>query len=215
MNPRNSERLTAGQIMAKHRLRFRSKSASRVSSASRSVSTTDLSGHSSRHSNSPHDERITLNVGGTKFQTRKETLNKIPSSTLCQLVESCKQNEDPEMVYEYYFDRSAVLFEYILNFYRVEELHFGHHLCPSQIKLELEFWKIPERYLSDCCWLSYIQYFDKQRERNNIEKLLAPGVNEGNTVTVGTAVAYVYEPTYIGSVSSLIKDAVNVSTPFH
>ena len=192
-----TDRQTVGQLMAKRRIR--SKSTSRLNSPlNSSMDLTPLS-----KPRVPPDDRITINVGGTRFQTRKDTLNKIQGSVLQQLAESCKLNEEPDLAYEYFFDRSAAMFENILNFYRVGELHFSHHLCPSEIKRELEFWKLPDSCMADCCWLRYVQYIDKERERQRVHKLLG-GSDNTKTLRVGEATAYVYEPA--GSLPSLLKD---------
>ena len=49
------------------------------------------------------ENRITLNVGGIRFETYKATLKKIPATRLSRLTEALA-NYDP-LLNEYFFDR--------------------------------------------------------------------------------------------------------------
>ena len=62
------------------------------------------------------ENRITLNVGGIRFETYKATLKKIPATRLSRLTEALA-NYDP-VLNEYYFDRHPGVFAQILNYYR-------------------------------------------------------------------------------------------------
>jgi hypothetical protein len=44
---------------------------------------------------------------------------------------------------EYFFDRSPISFEYILNFYRTGKLLRNHQLPKELLQEEIEFWQIP------------------------------------------------------------------------
>jgi potassium voltage-gated channel Shaw-related subfamily C protein len=62
------------------------------------------------------ENRITLNVGGIRFETYKATLKKIPATRLSRLTEALA-NYDP-VLNEYFFDRHPGVFGQILNYYR-------------------------------------------------------------------------------------------------
>ncbi len=62
------------------------------------------------------ENRITLNVGGIRFETYKTTLRKIPATRLSRLTEALA-NYDP-VLNEYFFDRHPGVFAQILNYYR-------------------------------------------------------------------------------------------------
>ena len=116
------------------------------------------------------EEKIILNVGGVRYQTFRATLKGVPGSRLNDLAENGKFFDEQRQ--EFFFDRSAVLFEYILNYYRTGELHFGEHICPSQVRKELEFWQIPETEMDDCCWLRYSQANQLDERRGDLRHLV-------------------------------------------
>ncbi|XP_046559712.1 potassium voltage-gated channel protein egl-36-like [Haliotis rubra] len=93
---------------------------------------------------------ITINVGGTLFQTSLATLNQVPD-TLLSNESLLSQNFQPDKQI-YFFDRDPQMFHYILNYYRTGELHLPPGACSSSIKKELHFWCIPETHVSECCW---------------------------------------------------------------
>ena len=62
------------------------------------------------------ENRITLNVGGIRFETYKATLKKIPATRLSRLTEALA-NYDP-VLNEYFFDRHPGVFGQVLNYYR-------------------------------------------------------------------------------------------------
>ena len=68
------------------------------------------------------ENRITLNVGGIRFETYKATLKKIPATRLSRLTEALA-NYDP-VLNEFFFDRHPGVFAQILNYYRTGKLHY-------------------------------------------------------------------------------------------
>ena len=61
------------------------------------------------------DTRIILNVGGTRFETLKSTLRKLPATRLSKLTEQLSYY-DP-ILNEYFFDRHPGVVSQILNYY--------------------------------------------------------------------------------------------------
>ena len=82
--------------------------------------------------------RVTLNVGGIRFETYKSTLKKIPATRLSRLTEALA-NYDP-LLNEYFFDRHPGVFAQILNYYRTGKLHYPTNVCGPLFEEELEFW---------------------------------------------------------------------------
>lgn len=77
---------------------------------------------------------VTLNVGGTKFTTTRETLAKHPDTTLSLEVLTADK---------FFFDRSGILFENILNYYRTGILEAPANVSKRVWDNEVAYWKLP------------------------------------------------------------------------
>jgi hypothetical protein len=91
--------------------------------------------------------RVTLNVGGIRFETYKSTLRKIPATRLSKLTEALA-NYDP-LLNEYFFDRHPGVFAQILNYYRTGKLHYPTNVCGPLFEEELEFWGLDANQVQD------------------------------------------------------------------
>lgn len=111
-----------------------------------SVSTTSLQ----TLRNAVRIDRITVNVGGAKFELPKKNLEKFPDTLLGS--ERKKIFYDEERM-EYFFDRDPVIFKNIAEFYRDGKFHLPSPTagCMEAILDELKFFGIPEHLVSDCC----------------------------------------------------------------
>jgi len=88
-----------------------------------------------------NDQKIILNVGGTRFETRLDTITKHGTNTMLGAMLLSFNSEPKE---EYFIDRDSELFRYILNYYRT-----GFLMCPSGIHVqvmqnEVDFYGIPK-----------------------------------------------------------------------
>ncbi|XP_052285088.1 potassium voltage-gated channel protein Shaw-like [Dreissena polymorpha] len=92
------------------------------------------------------EDMVRLDISGTMFRTKKSTLQKIPTSRLANIKDSCEEYDRKSGIY--IFDRDAVSFRYILNAYINGELHAPKDVCPNQFRRELDFWDIPIKLLS-------------------------------------------------------------------
>jgi len=93
---------------------------------------------------------INLNVGGTRFQCYRHTLDTFPDSKLANLnLQSTYYNAEKN---EFFFDRNPVLFQCILDAFRKGVIHMPRDICGSTFKEELLYWKIPSRRMAPCCW---------------------------------------------------------------
>ena len=115
------------------------------------------------------ENRITLNVGGIRFETYKATLKKIPATRLSRLTEALA-NYDP-VLNEYFFDRHPGVFAQILNYYRTGKLHYPTDVCGPLFEEELEFWGLDSNQVEPCCWMTYTTHRDTQATLAILDKL--------------------------------------------
>ncbi|XP_070808090.1 voltage-gated potassium channel KCNC1-like isoform X2 [Pituophis catenifer annectens] len=102
----------------------------------------------------PLEEKISLNIGGLRYETYASTLQAFPGTKLCRLTEpqaAATFDYDPDTK-EFFFDRSSCLFEEVLNYYRTKQLHCPDLTCKSALDEELAFWGLSNAPLAPCCW---------------------------------------------------------------
>ncbi|XP_058853263.1 potassium voltage-gated channel subfamily S member 3-like [Acipenser ruthenus] len=101
---------------------------------------------------------LKVNIGGLKKKVSQSILLEYPHSRLGKLL-CCKTLEarielcddyDFEND-EFYFDRSPVMFRYILNFYSTGKLHAIEGVCARSFALETEYWGISDAAIHSCC----------------------------------------------------------------
>ncbi|VDI81802.1 Hypothetical predicted protein [Mytilus galloprovincialis] len=105
-------------------------------------------------------EEVQINVGGTLFITKWSTLHKHRNTLLGSLSTTSEFYSKKKQYF--YFDRNPDYFNIILDFYRNGHIHFPTHVCGWIWKQELQFWRIPETEISECCYPTYVKY-DKNR----------------------------------------------------
>lgn len=109
------------------------------------------------------DNKVTINVGGVKFETYKTTLKNIPDTRLSWLTDTNGHSQDYDPVTEeYFFDRHPGLFQMILNYYRTGKLHAPMEVCGPAFEEELAYWGIDETQIEPCCWNTYRTHRDAQ-----------------------------------------------------
>ncbi|VDN01159.1 unnamed protein product [Thelazia callipaeda] len=112
---------------------------------------------------------IRLNIGGTHFLIRTETI-------LCRgtgndpfripLADAYLENNR-----EYYFERSPLLFNVIYQFYITGLIHRPEHLCTKDLFDELDYWCIPlNMYLAPCCCDEGINTNSNSVDRDQIDR---------------------------------------------
>ncbi|CAF3436759.1 unnamed protein product [Rotaria socialis] len=106
--------------------------------------------------NSDADARVILNVGGTRFETLKSTLKKLPATRLSKLTEQLSYY-DP-ILNEYFFDRHPGVFSQILNYYRTGKLHYPTNVCGPLFEDELSYWSLQREDVEPCCWMTYTKH---------------------------------------------------------
>ncbi|XP_054255459.1 potassium voltage-gated channel subfamily C member 2 isoform X7 [Indicator indicator] len=137
------------------------------------------------------NERVILNVGGTRHETYRSTLKTLPGTRLALLAcesrsESPSGEEPPPLpnpplppaggcpepgsgcsprgsgASEFFFDRHPGVFAYVLNYYRTGKLHCPADVCGPLFEEELAFWGIDETDVEPCCWMTYRQHRDAE-----------------------------------------------------
>lgn len=120
------------------------------------------------------NKTIELDIGGTVFKTELFTLMTIPGSRLANIEEETDFYNQQTNIY--YFDRDPHSFKQILNAYRNGELHVSRDICPQQFRQELEFWRVPIKMLSPCCWKAFYKTDDDLNVIGNLLQRIGHGV---------------------------------------
>ncbi|CAG8659277.1 15025_t:CDS:2, partial [Funneliformis caledonium] len=97
------------------------------------------------------NDRIILNVGGIKYETKKSTIAKYPNTRLGEIFngnhKSCLTNKN-----EYFIDRNGYAFRYVLEYYRTGQILWTTSNEPGgccngvsrkEMILEFEYYQIP------------------------------------------------------------------------
>ncbi|XP_069134486.1 potassium voltage-gated channel protein Shaw-like [Argopecten irradians] len=100
-------------------------------------------------------ETAQINLRGTVFTTSLKTLQNYLETKLASLThQSDNYNVEKD---EYFFDRNPCSFHNILDFYSTGKIHISSAICVESFREELEFWEIPMKYISKCCWKTFYQ----------------------------------------------------------
>uniref|UniRef100_A0A0N4Z3W7 BTB domain-containing protein n=1 Tax=Parastrongyloides trichosuri TaxID=131310 RepID=A0A0N4Z3W7_PARTI len=125
---------------------------------------------------------IRFNVGGISFRCRLITLlSKKPKGRL-GLFASYTHEERLKCCdgfissnNEYYFERSAKLFDIIYKYYVQGTLHKPLDLCEEEFISELEYWQIPNTEVDACCYnllkINNIYHFNENNAKQNSENM--------------------------------------------
>ena len=116
-----------------------------------------------------YDSRVILNVGGTRFETQRATLKKLPATRLSKLTPQLSFY-DP-ILNEYFFDRHPGVFSQILNYYRTGRLHYPTNVCGPLFEDELSFWGIQREEVEPCCWMTYTKHRSTQETLQVLDTL--------------------------------------------
>uniref|UniRef100_A0AAR2JFK3 BTB domain-containing protein n=1 Tax=Pygocentrus nattereri TaxID=42514 RepID=A0AAR2JFK3_PYGNA len=131
-----------------------------------------------------NNERIILNVGGTRHETYRNTLRTLPGTRLALLASelpssACAQQVRARANNEFFFDRHPGVFAYVLNYYRTGKLHCPADVCGPLFEEELSFWGIDETDVEPCCWMTYRQHRDAEEALDVFDMNALGGDGEG------------------------------------
>uniref|UniRef100_A0A914H3H6 BTB domain-containing protein n=1 Tax=Globodera rostochiensis TaxID=31243 RepID=A0A914H3H6_GLORO len=101
---------------------------------------------------------LRLNIGGSPFLILVDAILRAdPTTFLAKFVQLNHQSRlkvtDSYLQTEcaYYFQRSPLAFEPVLQYYATGVVHKPPEACPSAFNAELEFWRISTSYIGACC----------------------------------------------------------------
>lgn len=85
-------------------------------------------------------EIVKFNVGGKKFQTRKDTILKQPDSLLGRIIDSDRIDLNEEL----FFDRNAKYFPFILDYLRFQEINYKRFskVELKELKEEVDYYEV-------------------------------------------------------------------------
>lgn len=115
-----------------------------------------------------------MNIGGVRVVLFGDVLNRYPESRLAELLTCSAQNYEGIASFcddfdpgrkEFYFDRDPDVFKCIVDVYYFDEIHIKNGICPICFIKEMEFWKIDQNVLDECC-KSYLN--EKEEELKEI-----------------------------------------------
>lgn len=115
------------------------------------------------------ENRVVLNVGGTRFETYKTVLKKIPATRLSRLTEALVNYDS--ITNEYFFDRHPGVFSQILNYYRTGKLHYPTNVCGPLFEEELTFWGIDSNQVEPCCWKTYTRHRTTEETLTTLDRI--------------------------------------------
>jgi hypothetical protein len=129
-------------------------------------------------------KRIILNIRGIKYDVPLNNLNRFPNSRLSdlkfkldnleydvnELNNICDDVDLDKM--EFYFNRDPFIFNSILNYCVNGKLHIDTNLCVILFSDELNYWRIDEDLISNCCEWSYNDKKDDVQNDIEAEKKL-------------------------------------------
>ncbi|KAM6967603.1 potassium voltage-gated channel subfamily V member 1 [Aplochiton taeniatus] len=98
-----------------------------------------------------------VNVGGSRYVLSQDLLVSYPETRLGKLASASRDSvlelcDDANFLEnEFFFDRSAQTFQYVMNYYRTGHLHLREELCVVSFLQEIEYWGIDEHCINACC----------------------------------------------------------------
>jgi hypothetical protein len=129
-------------------------------------------------------KRIILNIRGIKYDVPLNQLNRLPNSRLSDLKYQLDKNNNDLIKLnnicddydlnkmEFYFNRDPFIFNSILNYHLNGKLHIDNSFCVILVGDELNYWKIDQDLISNCCEWSYNDKKDDVQNDIETEKKL-------------------------------------------
>ncbi|XP_019627369.1 PREDICTED: potassium voltage-gated channel protein Shal-like [Branchiostoma belcheri] len=127
--------------------------------------------------------KVTINIGGRRYITRRGYLDKYPQTLLGSSEREFFYDSDAQ---EYTFEAADPdIFRYILNFYRTDVLHFPKAACWTTYNEEMEYFGIiPEIYMGDCCYEDYRHCSMRHNEEDFVRRKLLDRVGDNPHLSV-------------------------------
>ena len=99
------------------------------------------------------EDFIKVIIRGHNFEVAKSSLRRAPQSKLTRIICGNKSADDTSSSTPSVprFNRNPYVFNSILDYYSMGELHLPDGLCGRVIKQELEFWELGSHLVMPCC----------------------------------------------------------------
>lgn len=113
---------------------------------------------------------VRLNVGGTRYDTSRDTLGRCEGSKLAKSVsDSWEEGDEPIFI-----DRNGRLFEYVLDYLRTGEVHLPFTVSRAALQNEFHYYGIKAdlRKWHQSCGTEYIDLFLEKAEARRMDKLV-------------------------------------------
>ncbi|KAJ7991035.1 hypothetical protein DPEC_G00293060 [Dallia pectoralis] len=140
-----------------------------------------------RYKNRIRDEvEIVVNIGGVKLVLYQHVLNRYPESRLAKLINCSTKSYDiisslcddyDLSKREFYFDRDPDAFKCIIDVYYFGEIHIKRGICPICFIKEMDFWKIDQSHLDECCRRNLTEKEEELAEIANKVKLILDDID--------------------------------------
>ncbi|KAK3104568.1 hypothetical protein FSP39_005105 [Pinctada imbricata] len=126
------------------------------------------------------DQRVTLNINGTKIDISNETFLEMKSrqNANAQLKLAELDSSSTEVLIE----RDLQCFQAVLGFFQGRGLHMPSSVCNMEFKEELEFWGIESTEMENCCYAKYISFLDDLSALAILERDEKRKLDERNTL---------------------------------
>lgn len=68
----------------------------------------------------------------------------------------------------YFFQRSAVTFDFVFQYYSTGVIHRPPEICTAQFLSELEFWRLPQKQVGSCCAEDLPREVSEEKEEEKV-----------------------------------------------
>uniref|UniRef100_UPI0037E8502B potassium voltage-gated channel subfamily V member 1 n=1 Tax=Semicossyphus pulcher TaxID=241346 RepID=UPI0037E8502B len=133
---------------------------------------------------------LIINVGGSRYVLSQELLASYPETRLGKLACCSRESalelcDDADLLEnEFFFDRNAQTFQYVMNYYRTGHLHVMEELCEISFLQEIEYWGLDERRINPCC---RERYYRRKEQKESLEVRREFEVEDDDEDFVGAA----------------------------
>lgn len=131
------------------------------------------------------NQKITLNVSGTRFVTTQRTLLRFPNTKLGNMARI--QGSKSKSGQQFFFDADEIIFREVLRYHRTGEMHVPSNVCHKMFYKQLTYWGISKEVIEECCTDVEIDDMVLERQFLWFEKRFEP---RGDTLTWSEHVWY-------------------------
>ncbi|XP_041366363.1 potassium voltage-gated channel protein Shab-like [Gigantopelta aegis] len=120
-----------------------------------------------------NNHNIILNIRGEHFVVNASILEHFPNTRLGRLAKDPNLDEQLDENGEIFYNKDPIMFGYIMDFYRGEELHVPKDKCVVSVEEDLEYWGIEDSLISLCCRKRFLASLNELYKTEQIKRELA------------------------------------------